>query len=196
VNYGKRITPKHVYTYETGKDILDILEQVTKQYGGVGNVHFFGHGWSYQSEQNDTYDGGIPGSNLSNTSGLYGKKPEHAHKDARSLSDLQDLMAKGLVKFREGSYIFMEECHGGSTGTFADRLADITRRQVIAAWGNSAEQKEKTTPTSLTFQSGPENWAERNDGEYNGWMIHFPKELGGSINRHQGIGEFYIVTRP
>ena len=86
-------------------------------------------------------------------------------------------------------------CHGGSTGTFADRLADLTRRPVVAAWGNSAEQNDKTTSTSLTFQSGPANWAERTDGHYNGWVVHFPKEPGASMNRHVGRGEYCKISR-
>ncbi len=55
------------------------------------------------------------------------------------MSDLQDYIDKGLIKFAEDSDILIEVCHVGSTGTFAPMLADITGCSVIAACGSSSE---------------------------------------------------------
>jgi len=193
--YGERITPKHVYMYTTGKDILDILEKVTKEYGGVGTVYFFGHGWGHGSEhmENNPWGGGIPGADPCRpSSGFYGKKPDFADKDARDLYDLKDLMQKGRIKFAEGHTIFIEHCRAGDTGTFVDNLADLTFRLVYASWGGAEEWD--LTSTSVTFRSrhGPE--AEKND-IYNGWMAHFPKLPGSSLNTYLGKGEFCKISR-
>jgi hypothetical protein len=172
-NYGIRTTPHHVYIYETGEDILDILKKITKDYGAVGMVYIFGHGWGYENEQNDTYDGGLPGSNMGNTSGFYGQKPAHANEDARDLSDLQDSIDAGLIKFVKGySGFFIEGCRVGSTGTFARRLADMTNCMVRASGGDTAETW--TDYKNTTFTTGPHDDREKYDGSWDYWYVYFP----------------------
>jgi len=165
--YGQRCTPDNWFSFTTGKDFLDGLVDKTTENGKIGDLYIFSHAWLYNSAAGRAHNGGFYG-NPANNSGFYGSPRAGDHADARYLSDLQTAINNGTIKFASKKHIFLEGCHIGEIGTFVAELAGMTGRTITSCCGESSE--DGIGSNWVRFHSGPANWEERTNPDYDGWL--------------------------
>jgi hypothetical protein len=167
--YGQRVTGSNRYLFGTGKEFLDGLVQATSDNGSIGNLYIFSHAWLYQSSTGISHGGGFWGQGSGDPSLAYfnGQTISGDHADARDLDDLEALINNESIRFAPDCIIFIEGCHVGEIGSFVSNLSSLTGRTIISAYGDSTEYELGTN--WVKFRSAPENSAESNNPDYDGW---------------------------
>lgn len=159
---------KWYFTPNTGKDILNHLITVTKEYANncIKLLTIAGHGHSSYNEYN-----GIPGKPYNNNVGLYYHEvsPNDKVKGARSLNDLKKLITLKDILFCKSCLIELYSCRKGLQ--FALKLASITGCEVIFTTGSCGRNMYEGESGWI---SGPKYDYEISSGDYMGFFIAKP----------------------
>ena len=164
----KRLEKKygfHTQPVGSGKEILDRMQEETKNHGEITHLFFFGHGFD-------------KGWLLRANEGFYVNDRQN-YGGSADLSELQNMMVDNKIKFSESAIIFIDACNsGGKWGSenmksMAAELVLTTGATVIAADGHVEMSNPGTKANNY------------NDAKYNG---KFTISDGGTFYKFTRVG--------
>ena len=174
--YAQRATGANIHSFTTGSEVITALINATSTHCSIGNLYIFSHAWLYNSQFGQEHSGGLFGGG-DDRAGFYGQKIADDDPEARDLTDLQNAINAGTIRFADDGTlrIFLEGCRIGVTGStislpssFVTQLGSITGRVVVSACAGSSEYALQTN--SVKFRSAPDPYEELIDGIYDGWI--------------------------
>jgi len=172
--YSSRVTSTK-FEFESGKEFVDGLIDITTEYGGIKNLFVFSHGWEYQSQFGAAHDGGFVADTGAHD--FYGQTLPTDDADARDVGDLRNAVSSDSIKFvtptgqayanGARNQLFFEGCHVYEIGGFALAMKGVTDCHTVAPCGICWE--EDIGSGYVIFGSGAENFAESQDPDYDGF---------------------------